>query len=71
MTLISPTDDPAVQHLDLPIEWMRVQAGLWVGRCRGEFAGMIENREGQFAAIKLGTLMGTYDSLADAKGSFR
>ena len=44
MTLISPTDDPAVQHLDLPIEWMRVQSGLWVGRCRGEFAGMIENR---------------------------
>lgn len=71
MTLISPTDDPAVQHLDLPIEWMRVQAGLWVGRSSGEFAGMIENREGKFAAIRLSKLIGTYDSLADAKGSFR
>ena len=55
------------------IQWTAVQAGLWVGKINGEFAGMIEARwgEGFSATTRLAKTLGTFGSVEEAKASFR
>lgn len=55
-----------------PIAWTSVQAGLWVGKIDGEFAGMIEAKkgEGYVATTRLAKSLGTFPSVAAAKASF-
>jgi hypothetical protein len=53
-----------------PIEWVRIQSGLWVGKSGGEFAGMIENSDGEFTAVRLSKPIGTYATLSEAKRAF-
>jgi hypothetical protein len=54
------------------IEWTAVQAGLWVGKSNGEFAGMIEARwgEGFVATTRLAKSLGTFKTVDAAKASF-
>lgn len=49
-----------------------MQAGLWVGKIDGEFAGMIEAKkgEGYVATTRLAKSLGTFPSVAAAKSSF-
>ncbi len=51
------------------ISWTRVQAGLWVGKRNGDFAGMIESRPaGGFAATsRLALEVGIFTTIAEAK----
>jgi hypothetical protein len=54
------------------IEWTAVQAGLWVGKANGEFAGMIEARwgEGFAATTRLAKSLGIFATVEEAKASF-
>ena len=69
MTLIRPAREVSSQ-VALPIEWVRIQTGLWVGKSAGEFAGMIENSNGEFTAVRLSKPIGTYATLSEAKRAF-
>jgi len=53
--------------------WQPVQAGLWVGRRAGEFAGMIEQKwgEGYVVTTRLGKNLGRFDSMEEAQGALR
>lgn len=55
------------------IQWTAVQAGLWVGKINGEFAGMIEARwgEGFAATTRLAKNLGLFATVDEAKASFR
>lgn len=55
------------------IQWTAVQAGLWVGKINGEFAGMIEARwgEGFAATTRLAKYLGLFATVDEAKASFR
>lgn len=54
------------------IEWTAVQAGVWIGKLDGEFAGMIEARwgEGFVAMTRLGKSLGVFATLREAEASF-
>jgi hypothetical protein len=51
------------------ISWTRVQAGLWVGKRNGDFAGMIESLpSGGFEATsRLALEVGIFATIAEAK----
>ncbi len=63
---------PKVTTPTARIEWTAVQAGLWVGKSNGEFAGMIEARwgEGFAATTRLAKSLGTFKTVDEAKASF-
>lgn len=54
------------------IQWTAVQAGLWVGKSNGEFAGMIEAHwgEGFSATTRLGKQLGMFETVDAAKAKF-
>ena len=53
--------------------WQAVQAGLWVGRRGGEFAGMIEQQwgKGYLVTTRLGKCLGTFKTMEEAQGALR
>jgi hypothetical protein len=53
--------------------WQAVQAGLWVGRRGGEFAGMIEQQwgKGYLVTTRLGKSLGTFKTMEEAQNSLR
>ena len=55
-----------------PIQWTSVQRGLWVGKSNGEFAGMIERRDGEgfVATTRLAQHLGVFATVNEAKASF-
>ena len=55
------------------VHWTAVQAGLWVGKVNGAFAGMIEATwgEGFTATTRLAKNLGTFATAEEAKASFR
>lgn len=55
------------------IQWTAVQAGLWVGKINGEFAGMIEAHwgEGFSATTRLAKNLGLFATVEEAMASFR
>jgi hypothetical protein len=50
-----------------------VQAGLWVGRRGGEFAGMIEQQwgKGYMVTTRLGKCLGTFKTMEEAQSALR
>ena len=54
------------------ITWTAVQAGLWVGKRDGEFAGMIEARWGHgfVATTRLARELGVFETVDAAMASF-
>jgi hypothetical protein len=71
------TADPRARHAapgaKLPeIQWTVVQSGVWVGKCEGEFAGMIEADWGNgfIATTRLAKNLGTFETVEAAKASF-
>ena len=73
MTTSKPGQDNPRQPRTAPrIEWTAVQAGLWVGKSNGEFAGMIEARwgEGFAATTRLAKALGVFTTVDEAKASF-
>ena len=49
-------------------QWATPEPGLWIATRRGEYAGMLEERDGKvFAVNATGAPMGTYDNIADAQ----
>lgn len=70
MTMTRPERGQASAQTSAPVQWTFVQAGLWVGKAGGEFAGMIERRSEGFAAIRFAKQLGVFSSLAEAKASF-
>ena len=54
------------------IQWTAVQAGLWVGKVNGEFAGMIEAQwgEGFSATTRLAKNLGVFATVDEAMASF-
>lgn len=56
----------------MAIHWTAIQSGLWVGKIRGEFAGMIEAKwgEGFRATTRLGKNLGMFGTVDEAKASF-
>lgn len=70
MTIAPASSGSSARRSAGPIQWMSVQAGLWVGKVGGEFAGMIETRSEGFAAIRLSELLGVFPSLGEAKAAF-
>jgi hypothetical protein len=69
MTLTTPR---ATHSRTADIQWTAVQAGLWVGKSNGEFAGMIEAHwgEGFSATTRLGKHLGMFESVDAAKAKF-
>lgn len=69
MTMTTPR---AASTRTAEIQWTAVQAGLWVGKSNGEFAGMIEAHwgEGFSATTRLGKQLGTFESVDAAKARF-
>ncbi|MEP6480258.1 MAG: hypothetical protein ABJB03_12745 [Rhodoglobus sp.] len=63
---------PTTPGAPTPIAWSAVQAGVWVGKRNGEFAGMIEASAGSryVATTGLARPLGEFASLAEAKSSF-
>ena len=53
--------------------WQAVQAGLWVGRRGGEFAGMIEQQWGKgfLVTTRLGKCLGTFKTMEEAQNALR
>jgi len=66
------TSTRAPQVRGTAIQWTAVQAGLWVGKSNGEFAGMIEARwaEGFSATTRLGKQLGLFETVEAAQASF-
>lgn len=54
------------------IEWTAVQAGVWVGKLNGEFAGMIEAHwgEGFVATTRLAKDLGVFTTVEEAQAAF-
>lgn len=71
MTMTRHTQTAASRQARL-VEWTIVQAGLWVGKVNGEFAGMIEQvlGTGFVATAQHEGDLGTFGSIDDAKASF-
>jgi hypothetical protein len=55
------------------LEYQAVQAGLWVARRDGVFAGMIEQRWGQGFTVTtaLGATSGLFDTIDEAKAALQ
>ena len=59
---------PAPQPSEQLTQWTTPEPGLWIATRRGEYAGMLEERDGKvFAVSATGTAMGTFDSIVDAQ----
>ena len=73
MTMTTPKRSTEPTTTRSPIHWTIVQAGLWVGKSNGEFAGMIEAREGEgfSATTHLAKNLGSFPTVEAAKSSFR
>lgn len=73
MTMTTPKPPAGASAARGTIQWTAVQAGLWVGKINGEFAGMIEARRGEgFAAsTRLAKHLGVFATLGEAKARFR
>ena len=73
MTLTSPKPSAGASSARGTIQWTAVQAGLWVGKINGEFAGMIEAHRGEgfSATTRLAKSLGMFASVEEAKASFR
>lgn len=73
MTMTTPKPSAGASPSRSAIQWTVVQAGLWIGKVNGEFAGMIEARRGEgFAATtRLAKHLGVFASVDEAKASFR
>ena len=73
MTMTTPKRPAGDSSARSAIQWTAVQAGLWVGKINGEFAGMIEARwgEGFAATTRLAKHLGVFASVDEAKASFR
>jgi hypothetical protein len=49
-------------------QWATPEPGLWIATRRGEYAGMLEERDGKVLAVSAtGALVGTFDNVADAQ----
>jgi hypothetical protein len=84
MTDVLERPKPAIAHagaqhpaadLSADLEWVHtdvVEPAVWIGRYKGAFVGMIEEREpeGFVSMTRLGRNLGRYDSLDDAKAAF-
>lgn len=68
----APAPRSATTRTTMPIRWTAVQKGLWVGKTDGEFAGMIERRDGEgyVATTRLAQDLGVFATVAEAKASF-
>ncbi len=73
MTMTTPTPTAGASGARSTVQWTRVQAGLWVGKVNGEFAGMIEAGpgEGFSASTRLAKSLGFFTTVEAAKASFR
>lgn len=62
----------AAQTAAPAIEWTAVQAGVWVGKLNGEFAGMIEAHwgEGFVATTRLAKDLGVFTTVEEAQAAF-
>lgn len=73
MTLM--TDSAAATETDTArrTQWSAVQAGLWVGRRDGEFAGMIEQiwGSGYQVTTRLGKTLGVFGTMEEAQQALR
>lgn len=70
MTIAQPTSGPEATRAGASIQWTVVQAGLWVGKIGGEFAGMIERDDSGFAATRFAQRLGVFATLGEAKSAF-
>ena len=72
MTMTTPKRSTGASTTRTPIQWTVVQAGLWVGKSNGEFAGMIEADEGEgfSATTHLAKDLGSFPTVEAAKSSF-
>jgi hypothetical protein len=63
------TFPPLVRRMPNDVRWVAVQPGLWVGNARGEFAGLIETRDGgaYLASDAFAHDLGAFATLAGAK----
>ena len=68
-TLVQEADRGAAMNEPTETTWRSVQAGIWVGRRGGAFAGMIEQRwgEGYLATTRLGKSLGTFGTIQEAQ----
>jgi hypothetical protein len=65
-TPVSPA--PVLQPSEQLTQWATPEPGLWIATRSGEYAGMLEERDGKiFAASATGSPMGTFDSIVDAQ----
>jgi hypothetical protein len=69
MTSPRPTSGDERASVSSSVSWTRVQAGLWVGKRNGDFAGMIESLPaGGFAATtRLALEIGIFTTIDQAK----
>jgi hypothetical protein len=70
MTMTAARQTPATAAS--AIDWTAVQAGVWVGKCDGEFAGMIEAHwgDGFVATTRLARQLGTFKTVEEAQAAF-
>lgn len=57
-----------VHTVDAPISWTGPESDLWVASRSGEYAGMIEFRDGHFVALdSTGNELGVFSSIPAAR----
>jgi hypothetical protein len=69
-----PEPSTATSPIDL-VEWVHtdvVEPAVWIGRFKGTFLGMVEEREpeGFVSMTRLGRSLGRFDTLDEAKAAF-
>ncbi|MFD1715945.1 hypothetical protein ACFSBZ_15835 [Amnibacterium flavum] len=71
MTAIRPTNTGFTEFPQLSIDWSTVGDTMWVGRRRGEFAGIVESkRPGEFTAFdSVGARLESHPDLVSAQRS--
>ena len=74
-TAHSGSQHPAAAAASPDLEWEHtdvVAPAVWIGRYKGVFVGMIEEREpeGFVSMTRLGRNLGRFDGLEDAKAAF-
>ncbi|MBX3100398.1 MAG: hypothetical protein KF761_12565 [Salinibacterium sp.] len=72
MTMTTPKRSTEASLARSSIQWTIVQAGLWVGKANGEFAGMIEAHgdAGFSATTHRAKYLGSFPTVEAAKASF-